>query len=389
MRIGYGKKRLRLAAGFLAGCFLLAFLAVPLPVSALSDEEVAAPSAILIDAGSGQVLYAKNAEEQRPCASITKVMTLLLVMEAIDEGKISLTDMVTTSEHAASMGGSDIWLKAGEEMSVDDLLKATVVMSANDAAVALAEHVSGSEDEFVERMNERARELGMDNTVFKNCNGLDEDGHVTTAHDVAIMSAELIKHEQIFDYTLIWMDYVRGGETQLVNTNRLIRTYKGITGLKTGTTSQAGSCISATAERDNLSLVAVVLGCSTTQERFSSATTLLDYGFANWAAVVPEMPELPAVPVTGGMQSQAEGETGTPGSLLIPKGKESALKSRVEMASSLQAPVEQGQTIGKVVFQLEGQEEILAEYPVTAKYRVEKVTFASSLWMLLQSLFQL
>ena len=178
---------------------------------------------------------------------------------------------------------------------------------------------------------------------------------MTTAHDVAIMSAELIKHEQIFDYTLIWMDYVRGGETQLVNTNRLIRTYKGITGLKTGTTSQAGSCISATAERDNLSLVAVVLGCSTTQERFSSATTLLDYGFANWAAVVPEMPELPAVPVTGGMQSQAEGETGTPGSLLIPKGKESALKSRVEMASSLQAPVEQGRRSARLSSSLRGR----------------------------------
>lgn len=201
-----------------------------IPVSAISDEEVAAPSAILMEPNTGKILYEKNANELRPCASITKVMTLLLVMEAIDSGKISLDDQVTASAHAASMGGSDIWLKEGETMSVNDLIKATVIMSANDAAVVLAEHVYGTEDEFVKQMNIRAKQLGMNDTTFKNCNGLDEDGHLTTAHDVALMSAELIKHEKIFDYTLTWMDYVRDGETQLVNTNKLIRSYKGITG---------------------------------------------------------------------------------------------------------------------------------------------------------------
>ena len=212
--------------------FFLGRLVFSIPVQALSDDEVKAPSAVLLEPQTGKVLYAKNADEPRPIASVTKVMTLLLVMEAIDEGKISLTDTVTASEHAASMGGSDIWLKAGETMTVDELLKATVIMSANDAAVALAEHVAGSEDEFIQRMNQRAKELGMTNTMFKNCNGLDEDGHVSSAKDVALMSAELIKHEKIFDYSLTWMDYLRDGKTQLVNTNKLIRSYNGITGLE-------------------------------------------------------------------------------------------------------------------------------------------------------------
>lgn len=207
----------------------------------------------------GKVLFEKSSHDVRACASVTKVMTLLLVFEAIDAGKIKMTDVVTASAHAASMGGSDIWLEEGETMTVDEMIKATVVASANDAAVALAELVAGTEDEFVAQMNARAKALGMKETVFKNCNGLDEDGHVTSAYDVALMSRELIKHKDIFNYTSIWMDYLRGGATQIVNTNKLLKTYKGITGLKTGTTSKAGSCISATATRDKLSLISVCL----------------------------------------------------------------------------------------------------------------------------------
>ena len=203
-------------------------------------------------------------------------------MEAIEEGVISYDDIVTTSEHAKSMGGSDIWLEVGEQMTVDEMIKATAVASANDAAVALAEHLCGTEDEFVNKMNERAKELKMENTVFKNCNGLDEEGHLTSAYDVAVMSAELMKHEKIFEYTNIWIDTLRGGETQIVNTNKLLKSYDGITGLKTGTTGDAGSCISATATRNNLSLCAVVLGATTGTDRFKDAATLLDFGFANY-----------------------------------------------------------------------------------------------------------
>ena len=208
------------------------------------------------------------------------------------------------------MGGSDIWLKEGEQMTVDDLIKACVVMSANDAAVVLAEAVAGTEEAFVERMNARAAELGMNDTVFKNCNGLDEDGHVTSAYDVAVMSRALMQHEKIFDYTMIWIDYVRGGETQLVNTNKLVRSYNGITGLKTGTTSAAGSCISASAERNGMTLIGVVLGAANTNDRFAAATSLLDYGFANWKIAAPEAPALPVLPVTGGMTGEVRLEAG-------------------------------------------------------------------------------
>jgi len=355
------------------------------PVSAISDEEVAAPSAILIEPKTGKILYEKNANEVRPCASITKVMTLLLVMEAIDSGKISMEDQVAASAHAASMGGSDIWLKEGEVMSVNDLIKATVIMSANDAAVVLAEHVYGTEDEFVKQMNIRAKQLGMNDTTFKNCNGLDEDGHLTTAHDVALMSAALIQHEKIFDYTLTWIDYLRDGETQLVNTNKLIRSYKGITGLKTGTTSQAGSCISATATRDKLSLVAVVLGCATTDERFASASTLLDYGFANFSFTALPMPEFAAVPVYNGLEREVQAECGTQAEVLVPKGKESSIQSQVELSEGVEAPVEQGQLLGKVKYTLDG--ELLAEYDITAKTPINKIGFGAVFMILFKSLF--
>ncbi len=360
------------------------FVMIPIHAEAISDEEVKAPSAILIEANSGEVLYEKNADEKRPAASITKVMTLLLVMEAIDRGEISLSDTVTASAHAASMGGSDIWLKEGETMTVDDMLKATVIMSANDAAVALAEKVAGTEDDFVQRMNQRAAELGMENTTFLNCNGLDEDGHLTTARDVAVMSAELMRHPKIFDYTQTWIDYVRDGKTQLVNTNKLLKTYEGITGLKTGTTGKAGSCISATAQRNGLSLIAVILGSENTADRFSSATTLLDYGFANWTMVDPQLPEIPEIPVSNAMTASISAYMEPPGQILIPKGREGDLKSEVRIQETLDAPIAEGDPVGKVVYTLD--EKTVCEVEIRASQSAERMTFSSVFEMLLRSL---
>ncbi len=364
----------------ISACFLAAvmlFSVLPVQAGAVAETEIKAPAAVLMEAQTGKVLFEKNSHEKRPCASITKVMTLLLVMEALDAGKIKLTDTVTASEHASSMGGSDIWLKPGESMSVDDMLKATVIASANDAAVALAEFVSGSEEEFLTQMNKRAKELGMKDTTFKNCNGLDEDGHVTSAFDVAVMSRELSKHQKIFDYTKTWIDYVRSGKTQLVNTNKLIKSYKGITGLKTGTTGKAGSCISATAERDGVKLIAVVLGSSNTKDRFSSASVLLDSGFANWSVTTPEIPQeaLTPVNVLKGMESNVETTAAADGSILVPKGKAGEIKYKITLSDSLTAPVASGQIVGKITYTL--GDEVVKEYNICAKNSVQEITFSS------------
>ncbi len=355
-------------------------------VSALSEDELTAPSAILMDMESGKVLFDKNSHEVRACASITKVMTLILVMEAIDSGKIKWTDTVTASAHAASMGGSDIWLEQGEQMTVDEMVKATIVASANDAAVALAEFVCGAEDEFVSQMNRKAKQLGMKETVFKNCNGLDEEGHVTSAYDVALMSRELCRHEKIFEYSGIWMDELRGGKTQLVNTNKLLKTYSGITGLKTGTTSQAGSCISATAERDGLRLVAVVLGCTTGKERFADASTLLDYGFANFAMYTPSLPKeaIKDIPVKNGMTDSIRTKSEINSSLLIRKGDTDKIKFEVILPGEIEAPIKEGEVIGKIIYK-NGSERI-AEYPIAAAENAEEINFGDVFSLLIKSL---
>lgn len=375
----------RFAAALLAAICLLGV--TPLQASGFDDAGVKAPAAVLMEAQTGKVLYEKAPHEQRPCASVTKVMTLLLVMEAIDSGTLSLTDSVAASAHAASMGGSDIWLKEGEVMSVDNLIKATVVASANDAAVVLAERVAGSEDAFVQKMNEKAKALGMKDTVFKNCNGLDEDGHVTSAYDVAVMSRMLIQHKEIFRYTTIWMDNVRDGATQLVNTNKLLKSYQGITGLKTGTTSKAGSCISATAERDGMSLIASVLGAGNTDDRFSTARTLLDYGFAGWSMVDLPQPEqaLAAVPVANGMLPEVSAHADLTGKVLVPKGKEGSITCTVEMQSGVKAPVQAGQQLGRVQYTL--GEEPLCTRPVVAGEAVEAISFSRLVRLLGYNLF--
>lgn len=355
---------------------------------ALGEGDISAPAAVLMDADTGKILYEKNAHEQRACASITKVMTLTLVMEAVDSGKIHMDDVVTASAHAASMGGSDIWLEEGEQMTVDDMIKATAVASANDAAVALAEFICGTEDDFVAAMNEKAKALGMDDTTFMNCNGLDEEGHITSAYDVALMSRELIKHEKIFDYTNIWLDNLRGGETQIVNTNKLLRSYDGITGLKTGTTGEAGACISATAERNGLSLIGVVLGADSGKERFRDAATLLDYGFANFESKELGLEEeLAPITVDGGMEDEVsiscEGVTG----LTVPKGEGKGITQTVDIPESLTAPVRKGDVVGRVVFTLNGEE--LASFDVTANDDVEEKSFGSIFGLLLHSLIKM
>lgn len=375
-----------------AACFLSAamvFSAFPLGVSALAAGEVNAPSAVLMEAQTGKVLLTKNEHDKRACASITKVMTLLLVMEALDSGKIGLSDKVPVSQHAASMGGSQIWLKVGETMTVNDLLKATVIASANDCAVALGEYVAGSEEEFVAQMNSRAKKLGMNDTTFRNCYGLDEDGHLTSAYDIALMSRELMKHPKIYDYTKVWMDSLRDGKTQLVNTNKLLKSYKGITGLKTGTTGKAGSCMAATAERDGVKLISVVLGCSDTKTRFASAASLLDYGFANWSVAKPAIPKEASNPVAvrNGMQPQVETTVDSGNSILVPKGKAGSMQYRINLQSGVAAPVSKGQVLGKVTCSLGS--EVLQEYPIRAKSSVRPITFSSAMDLLLRRLLMI
>ena len=382
IRIGKGKKVLSL---LLAAALFFGLLCPLTPQAAAEMLDLPVPAAVLMEFSTGKVLYEKSAHEKRPCASITKVMTLLLVFEAIDSGVLHYDDVLTASAHAAGMGGSDIWLKEGEQMTVDDLIKACVVMSANDAAVVLAEAVAGTEESFVARMNARAAELGMADTTFKNCNGLDEDGHLTSAYDVAVMSRALMEHERIFDYTLIWIDYVRGGQTQLVNTNKLVRSYNGIKGLKTGTTSAAGSCISAAAERNGMTLIGVVLGAENTKDRFSAASSLLDYGFANWKITVPEAPALPDLPVTGGMTDTVRLEAAAPQGVLTAVSEQGTLEIAPELPESVKAPVEKGQQVGVVRVSMNG--ETVEEIPVTSAESAEAITFGSAMRYLLEWFF--
>lgn len=376
----------------LALIIAIIFTAVPVfsvDVNAVTEETITAPSAVLMETSSGKILFEKNPHEQRPCASITKVMTMLLVCEAIDSGKLSLDDTITASAHAASMGGSDIWLEEGETMSANDMIKATVVASANDAAVALAEHLCGSEEVFVQKMNEKANQLGMKDTVFKNCNGLDEDGHITSAYDVAVMSRELMKHEMIFDYTSIWLDNLRDGKTQIVNTNKLLKTYKGITGLKTGTTNDAGCCMAASATRGDMSLVAVVLGCNSGKERFSDAAALLDYGFANFSVTQLKAPDdLPkTIKVENGMQKNIGIGCDINSSIVLDKNSGSKIVSKIDLPESIEAPIASGQKLGTVTYSLDGK--AVKSFEITALQHAEQISFASVFSVLLNSIISL
>ena len=361
------------------------------PVNAAIGQtlDIKAKSVVLMEPNTGKVLYESNSDEKLPPASITKIMSLLLEMEAIDRGDISLETVVTASEHACSMGGSQIWLEPGETLTVNDLLKAAVIASANDACVALGETVAGSEEGFVALMNERAKELGMTNTHFVNCTGLDAEGHLTTAYDVALMSGALIKHDLIKDYSTVWMDTLRDGKSELVNTNKLVRFYEGTTGLKTGTTSTARYCLSATAERNGLELVAVVMAGESSNDRFGGAKKLLDYGFANYnySSIDAGLKEKTELEVLKGTQKAVEVLPQGNLNVLLPKSASGKIERKTALSENVTAPVKKGDVLGTVTVTLNGEQ--LGEIPLVAKEDVERLTLGVTLGLILKGLFQL
>ena len=363
------------------GVWLIAVLVLPGMLAGsvrAADLELAAPSAILMERTTGEVLYEDNADERLRPASVTKVMTLLLIMEALEDGRIGWDDMVTTSAAAAAKGGSQIYLEENEQLPLTEMLKSVVVSSANDCACALAEHVAGSEAAFVQMMNTRAQELGMTNTHFVNCTGLDDGAdaaeHLTTARDIAIMSRELLQHERIKEYTTIWMDTVRDGKFGLSNTNKLVRFYDGTTGLKTGYTSGAGYCLSASAERNGMELIAVVMHCKSSPDRFESAKALLNFGFSNYALVDPmQNVTLEAVPVVLGKQDWVQPQAQGAGTILIDKALASAVVCQTELCESVRAPVEKGQELGTLRVTANGN--TLAQIPLVSPQEIEALGF--------------
>lgn len=355
---------------FICVCFMMQSVAVF--AEGNTDLGLNAKSAILMEESTGNILYESNPDERLPIASVTKVMTMLLIMEAVDSGKISLDDMVTVSENAMSYGGSTMFLETGEQLTVNDMLKGIAVASANDGCVAMAEHLAGSESAFVDMMNEKAKELGMENTHFMNTNGLDEDDHYSSARDVAIMSRELMKHETIFNYTSIWMDTLRGGKFQLSNTNKLIRFYDGANGLKTGSTSKALCCLSAAAKRNDMQLIAVVLGAPTSAERFASAKSLLDYGFANYAVntQITAGDEVQKIAVEKGVDKEVGVVAGESCSTLVKKGQEDNITKEIKIDETITAPIDAGQKIGTMTISRDG--EVIADIDLNASSAVEK-----------------
>lgn len=365
-------------------CGVLASLLLCTGVRAV---ELSAPSALLMEKETGTVLYEKDSHAKLEPASVTKIMTILLTMEAMDQGVLTPETLISTSSHACSMGGSQIWLREREQMSAGDMLKAVCVVSANDCAVALAEHIAGSEEAFVDRMNKRAAELGMEDTHFVNATGLPASGHLTSAHDIALMSRELILHHPaIREYTTIWMDTLRGGASQLVNTNKLIRFYQGATGLKTGSTDSARYCLSATAERDGMELISVVLKAPTSQQRFDDARALLDYGFASYALqqIQPETPLTP-IPVRLGTQAQVMPVLGEGSAVLLEKAQAGSLGQTVTMTEWVEAPVEKGQRLGTL--SVTSGNTVLTEIPLVAEAAVPRLTYGQLLTKLLHKAF--
>ena len=373
------------------GCLLFAVVLLlgvfPLSAGAV-DMQIEAKSALLMDAATGTVLYESNSHAPLAPASVTKVMTMLLVMEAIDSGKIGWNDTVTASEEAAAKGGSQIYLKVGETLSVSDMVKSIAVSSANDCACAMAEHIAGSEAAFVEQMNQRAGELGMKDTKFVNCTGLDDGAeaaeHLTSAHDIALMSRQLLTHHpDIKKYTTIWMDTVRDGTFGLSNSNKMVRFYSGCTGLKTGFTSSAGYCLSASAERDGMELIAVVMGCETSAKRFAACKSMLDYGFASFAVVEPEVPDA-AVEVKLGSAPEVKAVPSQAQPLLIDKAQRSSVTTQVELEDTVTAPISKGQRLGTLT--VKAGEQVLAQIPLVAEAAVERLTFGQIFLELLRQL---
>ena len=346
---------------------------------------VSVPSALLMDQATGTVLFEHNADEQRAPASVTKVMTLLLIMEALDAGKLSWDTPISVSAEASGMGGSQVYLKEGETMTVDEMVKCISVVSANDCCVAMAEAISGSTAAFIEQMNARAKELGMTNTHFNSCTGLDTEDHYTTARDIALMSRELMQHEEIQQYTTIWMDSVRNGAFTLSNTNKLVRYYEGATGLKTGYTADAGYCLSATATRDSLSLIAVVLGGETSDQRFEDAKALLNFGFTQYELYQEELPAPEPVTVIKGLENSVQPIPVSPPSFLVPKGAGANITYTVNLAESVTAPVEKGQKLGSVTYTLNGK--TIGDINLVTEKEVPRVTFGHLFFHIIQYFF--
>lgn len=359
-----------------------------LPAVRAAELDLPAPSYVLMERSTGEVLLEHNAHERLRPASVTKVMTLLLIMEALDDGRIGWDDMVQTSAAAAAKGGSQIYLEENEQLPLEEMLKSIVVSSANDCACAMAEHIAGSEAAFVEMMNARAEQLGMTDTHFVNCTGLDDEPeaaeHLTTAYDIALMSRELLGHEAIKKYTTIWMDTVRDGQFGLSNTNKLVRFYDGTTGLKTGYTSAAGHCLSASAERNGMELIAVVLHCASSTDRFESAKALLNYGFSNYALITPELGELPAVPVTLGTSMEITPVLADETPILIDKALAAGVETRVCVDESVTAPVEAGQTLGTLTITSGGQ--TIAERDLVAPEAVGALRWGDVFLQMLRAL---
>ena len=354
------------------------------PIATEPDPGLTAKSAVLMEASTGKILYQKNSEEAMPPASVTKIMTLLLVMERIDAGTLKWEDTVTASARAASMGGSQIYLKEGEQMTVRDLIKSVVIASANDAAVALAEHTYGSEEAFVKRMNERAAELGMTATHFENTNGLDDtaQNHVTSAGDIAIMSRELIRHEEILEFSSTWMDTIRDGQFGLTNTNRLVRFYRGCNGLKTGSTKKAGFCVSVTAEREGMTLICVIMGAESRDIRNAEAQRLLDWGFATYGLFTAKGGSLTPLRVTGGTADRAAISYPT-FTAVLPKSDLNSVEHTVTLPESFKAPLRAGETVGKITYTCKGQP--LGEIPITATETVERLSLWGLWWRMVKA----
>ena len=379
----------QLAAALLAAAFLILPARAaeqPAAGAAAGAPAVDAGAAVLMEKETGTILYEQNPHDKLEPASVTKVMTLLLVLEAVDDGRLALDDMVTASARAASMGGSQVYLREGEQMSVDDLLKAVAVVSGNDAAVALAEHLAGSEEAFVSLMNQRAAELGMADTCFVNCTGLPAAGHLTSAHDIAVMSRELLQHPKIRDYTTIWMDSIRGGQFQLSNTNKLVRFYEGATGLKTGSTDSAGYCLAASAEREGMELIAVVLKADTSEQRFEGAKSLLNYGFATYTLtdVYPGQ-ALPPVDVLLGEADTVQPVLARSSRILVEKARLNDVTAQLRLCEDVEAPVEAGQKLGELTVSVGGQAR--ESIPIVADRAVARLTIPGIFSRFLRTLF--
>ncbi len=382
----------RIYAAFLTAVMLFTLCAVPTRAAnavetVVGAPAVDAPSVFLMEKETGTVLYEQNAREKREPASVTKVMTLLLVMEAIDSGQLNYDDTVTVSTYAASMGGSQVYMKENERMSVRDMVKAVAVVSANDGSVALAEHLAGSEEAFVARMNARAAELGMEDTCFVNCTGLPAVGHVTSARDIALMSCELVRHHpDIRQFTTIWMDTIRDGAFQLSNTNKLVRFYEGATGLKTGSTDAARFCLSATAERDGMELIAVVLGAETSEKRFETAKSLLNFGFANYTLLdVHPGQVLPPVEVLMGQEDAVQPVPVRTARILVEKAAADKVTTEISLTENVEAPVEVGQKLGVLTVRVDGVER--EEIPLVAGCAVSRLTVGGIFVRFLEMLF--